>query len=89
MITIRKFVLVVFTAAILMAPEVVDAKPRYLILRTPTAPTKAQPTRQHYSGYKTVVTGEAYSYGYFGAAPRRHASRHTGYYNNYIQWGSR
>ena len=29
-----------------------------------------------------------YAYGFFGVAPRSHASRHFGYYRNYTQWST-
>ncbi|MFT5524422.1 MAG: hypothetical protein ACI9HK_002376 [Pirellulaceae bacterium] len=80
---------VLFTAAILFAPAQSEAKQRYLILKTPAAATRAQPSVQHYPANRTVVSGDAYSYGYFGAAPRRHWSRHGGYYNSYTQWSGR
>ena len=88
-LTSASWIAIVFALALVATPNSCEAKQRYLILRTPAAPTKAQPTRQHYPGYKTVVSGDAYSYGYFGANPRRHSSRYTGYYNNYIQWANR
>ena len=31
----------------------------------------------------------AYSYGYFGAASRKHCTVHRGYYQNYLQWTKR
>ncbi|MFT7638796.1 MAG: hypothetical protein ACI9G1_000521 [Pirellulaceae bacterium] len=86
---LRVLTLVLFTALILAGPAPADAKQRYLILKTPASPTRGHPTSQHYTGHKTVVSGDAYSYGYFGAAPRRHWSRYGGYYNSYNQWSSR
>lgn len=36
--------------------------------------------------YVIVPPYRAYSYGWFGAAPRRHAAAHLGYPQNYFQW---
>ena len=85
----RVLMLILCIGAFLAITGPADAKQRYLILKTPAAPTRAQPSRQHYPGYKTVVSGDAYSYGYFGAAPRRHWSRYSGYYNSYTQWSGK
>jgi len=59
--------------------------PAYLILRRPEAPG-----RHHQPGYSDAAMYDArtsgYAYGFFGVAPRSHASRHFGYYRNYTQW---
>jgi len=59
--------------------------PAYLLLRRPESPG------QHYAaGYPDAasydVRTSGYAYGYFGVAPRTHASRHFGYYRAYTQW---
>lgn len=63
--------------------------PRYLILRTPTAPTPHQPTYGYYPGMVQPVQTSGYSYGWFGVQPRRHWSRHFGYYRQYTEWSAR
>jgi hypothetical protein len=59
--------------------------PSYLILRRPEAPAK-----NHQPGYPDAAYYDArtsgYAYGFFGAAPRSHASRHFGTYCNFTQW---
>ena len=63
--------------------------PPYLLLRTPSAPVPHQPTYNHYPGLGYGVSTQAYSYGWFGAPPRQHWSRHFGYYRNYTQWSAK
>jgi hypothetical protein len=59
--------------------------PAYLILRRPESPG-----RHYHPGYSDAAMYDArtsgYAYGFFGVAPRSHASRHFGYYRNYTQW---
>ena len=61
------------------------APPAYLILRR-----QASPGQNHRPGHADAAMYDArtsgYAYGYFGAAPRSHASRHFGYYRTYTQW---
>jgi hypothetical protein len=53
----------------------------YVILGPPSA---------HAAGnYGIRVTAPTYAYGWFGVQPRRHWSRHFGYYRNYTQWSGR
>jgi hypothetical protein len=60
--------------------------PSYLLLRRAEAPGKNyQPGYRDAAMYDARTSG--YAYGFFGAAPRSHASRHFGYYRNYTQWG--
>ena len=62
------------------------AKPRapsYLVLR---APARAHKGHAYYPGRGYEVKTHAYAYGWFGAKPRRHWRRHTGYNSAYIQW---
>lgn len=59
--------------------------PAYLLLR------RAESPGRHYApGYSDAasydVRTSGYAYGWFGAAPRVHASRHFGYYRTYTQW---
>jgi hypothetical protein len=59
--------------------------PAYLILRRPESPAK-----HNGPGYSDVAPYDArtsgYAYGWFGAPPRSHASRHFGYYRVWTQW---
>ena len=60
--------------------------PSYLVLRTPARSEKHHsytPAR----GYG--VTTSPYAYGWFGARPKRHWSRGTGYFGDYLQWSVR
>lgn len=61
--------------------------PTYRILRQHEAPGK-----HHQPGRPAAVMVESrssgYAYGFFGVAPRSHASRHFGFYRNYTQWSS-
>ncbi len=63
--------------------------PSYLLLRTPAAPTHHRPTYGYYPGYGFGVESRSYSYGWFGVRPRRHWTRHFGYYQNYTEWSAR
>ncbi len=63
------------------------APPTYKVLRRGESPGK------HYQpGHPAAVMTESratgYAYGYFGAPPRSHASRHFGYYRTYTQWST-
>jgi hypothetical protein len=59
--------------------------PSYLILRRPESPAKHnQPGHYDAAMYDARTSG--YAYGFFGVAPRSHASRHFGTYRNYTQW---
>jgi hypothetical protein len=57
--------------------------PAYLLLRTPPAPGGRHPHYNAYPGRPYTVHTQTYSYGWFGAQPRRHWSRQFGYYRNY------
>lgn len=77
----------VLFAALLASPAVGWAAappiPSYLILRAPAQTAQGRP---YYPGRAYEVKPQAYAYGWFGAAPRSHWHRHTGYYSGYIQW---
>ena len=67
------------------ATAVQAGPPTYLMLRRPESPGK------HYQpGYPDAAMMDArtsgYAYGFFGVAPRSHASRHFGVNRNYTQW---
>jgi hypothetical protein len=63
--------------------------PPYLLLRTPSAPLPHQPTYARYPGDGYGVSTHSYAYGWFGAAPRKHWTRHFGYYRSYTQWSGK
>jgi len=50
------------------------------------------PGKHYHPGYADAAMYDArtsgYAYGFFGVAPRSHASRHFGYYRNYTQWST-
>ena len=59
--------------------------PTYLMLRRPESPGKHyQPGRPDAAMRDARTSG--YAYGFFGVAPRSHASRHFGVYRNFTQW---
>jgi hypothetical protein len=59
--------------------------PAYLVLRGQESPGK-----YHHPGHADAALYDArasgYAYGWFGAAPRSHGSRHFGYYRTFTQW---
>lgn len=57
--------------------------PSYLILRAPARPPQAA---AYYPGRPYEVHTHTYAYGWFGAQPRQHLRRSTGYNESYIQW---
>ncbi|MFV1968236.1 MAG: hypothetical protein ACC628_22665 [Pirellulaceae bacterium] len=63
--------------------------PAYLLLRGPSSSAPHHPTYGYYPGHPVQVETRAYSYGWFGVQPRRHWSRHTGYYGNFREWSAR
>ncbi len=60
--------------------------PTYVTLRTPAAQSLPQTTFGCNPGREQRVPTQAYAYGWFGAQPRQHWSRHFGYYRNYTEW---
>ncbi|MCU0958712.1 MAG: hypothetical protein MUF48_01285 [Pirellulaceae bacterium] len=81
----RSFVLL---AVLLSAPAAASRAedprvPSYLLLR---APAQTPHGRPYYPGRGYDVKPHAYAYGWFGATPRSHWHRHTGYYSGYLQW---
>jgi hypothetical protein len=61
------------------------APPAYLLLRRAESPGN-----RYHPGYYDAAMYDArtsgYAYGFFGAPPRSHASRHFGFYRTYTQW---
>ena len=87
MVSFRSLLLAVASVAILSlgASALAAGPPAYLLVRRVESPAK-----QHQPGHKDAAMYDArtsgYAYGYFGTAPRSHASRHYGYYRTYKQW---
>jgi hypothetical protein len=81
----------ILTIAVLAIAAIVEpacaTPPAYLLLRRAESPG---PYYRH--GYPDAAMYDArtsgYAYGFFGVAPRSHASRHFGVYRNYTQWSS-
>ena len=69
--------------------QVEASHPSYLILRGPVASNPHHSSQGYYPGYGYAVQPQAYSYGWFGAAPRPQWTRHNGYYRNYTEWSAR
>jgi hypothetical protein len=68
-----------------LTSSAVAAPPTYLMLRRPESPGKHyQPGKPDAAMLDARTSG--YAYGFFGVAPRAHASRHFGNYRNYTQW---
>ena len=64
--------------------------PTYLILKAHAVSTGHRGHGQlPYPGVGAGVATPTYAYGWFGAPPRKHWSRHFGYYRNYTQWTRR
>lgn len=79
---------VVVSLAILLWSETVCAgPPAYLILRRVESPGTNY-SRGHTDAVMYDARTSGYAYGFFGAAPRSHASRHFGYYRTYTQWAT-
>ena len=64
-------------------------QPSYLILRAPVAAQPHHPHGSYHPGYGYGVQTPTYSYGWFGARPRRQWYRHFGYYRNFTEWSAR
>ena len=69
------------------ASTAVAGPPAYLLLRRAESPGNHY-APGHYDAALYDARTSGYAYGFFGAAPRSHASRHFGYYRNYTQWST-
>jgi hypothetical protein len=73
--------------ALALCSPALAGPPSYLLLRQTTSPGP-----QHQAGYPAAQYYDArtygYAYGWFGAAPRTHLSRHFGVNRMYTQYGS-
>jgi hypothetical protein len=61
--------------------------PAYLVLRRPESAGKHHRPGQQDAVMYDVRSG-GYAYGFFGVAPRSHASRHFGVNRTYTQWST-
>jgi len=62
--------------------------PSYWTLAAPQV-RQGNHTHRFYPGYARPVQTQTYAYGWFGVQPRRHWSKHYGYYGNFTQWSAR
>jgi hypothetical protein len=80
-----RWLIAVLVLVICLSAPAMAGPPAYLLLRRAESPGK------HYRpGYYDAAMYDArtsgYAYGFFGAPPRSHASRHFGNYRTYTQW---
>lgn len=60
--------------------------PSYVLMRPTGGPAQMRPLHAGSPGYAIPVQSGAYSYGWFGATPKRHhIPTHYGYYGNYTE----
>jgi hypothetical protein len=86
----RNWQIVLIAMTLLLASTIaVAGHPQYLIPRsTPTVITLSPvPHTNTVSGQ--VLNAQPYAYGWFGVQPRRHWSRHFGYYRTYTEWSAK
>lgn len=77
----------IFFTAVTLNPTANAGPPAYLLLRRVESPgNRYAPGHDDAAMYDVRTSG--YAYGFFGVAPRSHASRHFGYYRNYTQWST-
>jgi hypothetical protein len=74
-------------AALSLASPATAGPPSYLLLRRAESPGNRY-APGHYDAAMYDARTSGYAYGFFGVAPRSHASRHFGYYRNYTQWST-
>jgi hypothetical protein len=71
-------------------PAVHAASPsEYVILHPNMVKMGKHGKRIYHPAEEVPAVAQGYAYGWFGAAPRNHWSRHTGYYDNYTRWSYR
>lgn len=89
MIRIQLLAVLMFLAiGVISTSEVMAGPPSYLLLRDSASPRPPhQPGEPDAQYYQQRTTG--YAYGWFGACPRTHATRHFGIYREYTQWSFR
>jgi hypothetical protein len=68
------------------SPTLAQSPPAYLILQ---APAKTHKGKAYQNGRGYAAPAHAYSYGWFGAKPRKHWRCHLPYYANFFQWSKR
>jgi hypothetical protein len=90
MSSFRRFAIVSLAAVLITATIAGSAQatpPAYLLLRRAESPGRHLRPGHPDAAMYDVRTG-GYAYGWFGASPRRHASRHFGYHRTYTQWST-
>jgi hypothetical protein len=80
-----RWLIAVLVLAIGFSGPAAAGPPAYLVLRRAESPGKHYRPGYHDAAMYDVRTS-GYAYGFFGAPPRSHKSRHFGYYRNYTQW---
>ena len=79
------FILLIAALVLAVRQPAHAGPPSYLLLRRAESPgNHYRPGHADAAMYDARASG--YAYGFFGTAPRSHASRHFGYYRNYTQW---
>jgi hypothetical protein len=68
---------------------VVAGEPQYLIPRTTPRVITHHPLPEAKAATGQMLEAQPYAYGWFGAQPRRHWSRHFGYYRTYTEWSAK
>jgi hypothetical protein len=64
-------------------------QPTYLIPRTTPAVIPQASVAHAKPATGQVLEAQPYAYGWFGVQPRRHWTRHFGYYRNYTEWSAK
>jgi hypothetical protein len=72
-----------------MAGAIEAEQPAYVLLHTTSPPVPCRPRSELEPVVPQRAAVHPYAYGWFGAAPRKHWSRHFGYYRNYTQWSAK
>ncbi|MDA1049952.1 MAG: hypothetical protein O3C40_05665 [Planctomycetota bacterium] len=85
----RAIVVLIGILACAIVTNAEASHPSYLILQGPVAPNPHHTSQGYYPGHGYAVQPQAYSYGWFGAQPKRQWTRHNGYYRNYTEWSAR
>jgi len=81
----------VFCAAAMIHPNAAQASPpsyfpSYLLVRPGATSGPRHSAHGAYPGYGIPLSAPSYSYGWFGARSKPHATFHQGYYGNYSEW---
>jgi hypothetical protein len=80
---------IAFGAAGNIAAALEPPQTQYLILHPNMVKMGKHGKRIYHPAEEVPAVAQGYAYGWFGAAPRSHWSRHHGYYKNYVRWSVR